>query len=706
MGGYNVPTTEEQLNLLPEEELNEIVLKIQQSKNGITEKPLEDMSEDELNDKIIQMQGGQQQETPEETEERLTREALDEESLLSKPEASLGFSLRARYALEPLRSNRIALLQRELGPENVRISPNTGNIFVRDKTGQLRPVNEEGISAADIAEIAGALPEAGGAIIGAMSGAGLGSVPMAAVGGAAGSALRQGLSASLGTPQVAEAEERAKEIALSATIDGLTAGFGKLLKPSIKKAAKSSAIKKAKDLLKKDFSKKLGVKQVVGDLPSGHAIKLAKSAKELELPRLTRAQMQGGPARRAELILAELPVAGKETRKMLQSQKDTALRKLDRIIGEKIIDRQTSIQSVNEGFINSSKEWVSNLKNQYKELYDKIDSSFENTFLDNDAVKNFRELIADQKVLDLEGNIPSSDFHALSGLAEESFESFSKMAKSIDTILKDGPVNIKVVNTLRKTIDSNIDKALSSRDKFLGKRLVEFRTRFSKMVEQSIDNKDVVSSFKKANEIFAERIRILDKLDRIGIDALSKKPTDSIKMMDNIFKSVERANEFKDLFGERAFRKAGEAQFLEVMTKLNSTKLSPARTISALKNKSTFEPLRRAIGDKKINDVIKLMELMTEFSKIPNPPQTALVEFALNPTKLVKFIRDEKIIARRLKQQIDPRKIINEAIRIGEKKGKRRALGLDLGVIGVSANRKTPDTPTKESAREKAFKRR
>ena len=162
-------------------------------------------------------------------------------------EASLGFVNRARFAIEPLQSNRIALLQQEYGQENV-MQDAQGNPFV-NINGTFQPANVEGFSAADVADFAGAIPEGVGSLIGGaagfVGGGGVGSIPAAiglgAAGGAVGSIARQGLSAALGTPQVATPIERVTETGLSGAFGAAGAGVGagiKTASPAVKSAIK------------------------------------------------------------------------------------------------------------------------------------------------------------------------------------------------------------------------------------------------------------------------------------------------------------------------------------------------------------------------------------------------------------------------------------------------------------------------------------
>lgn len=155
--------------------------------------------------------------------EKMTASGMTE--IDPKTEASLGFINRAKYSLEPIQSNRKALLEQQFGQDNIMEDKN-GELFVR-QNNKFVPVNKDGFSTADVADFAGAIPEMAGGLAGGAAGVaaglatsgGLGSVPMAIITGAAGagagSAIRQGLSAAVGTPQVASLGERALETGLS-----------------------------------------------------------------------------------------------------------------------------------------------------------------------------------------------------------------------------------------------------------------------------------------------------------------------------------------------------------------------------------------------------------------------------------------------------------------------------------------------------------
>lgn len=158
-------------------------------------------------------------------------------------EAELGPMLRGQYAIEPIESNRNALLVQEFGRDRVKKLPG-GDTIVLQSTGnkyEWRPVNKPGFSTADVADIAGSLPEMIGTAVGGLAGAptGVGAIATGAAGGAVGSAARQFLSSQLGTPQIAEPMERVSHAGLSAVFGGAVplAGMGiKAAAPTIGRA--------------------------------------------------------------------------------------------------------------------------------------------------------------------------------------------------------------------------------------------------------------------------------------------------------------------------------------------------------------------------------------------------------------------------------------------------------------------------------------
>jgi hypothetical protein len=125
----------------------------------------------------------------------------------------------------------------KVGPGNVRLTRDRQVELLDPATGQWRPADPEGFDVGDIADIAGALPEALGGAIGGIAGgatgffgAGVGAIPGAIAGGAAGSAagnvVRQAVGAMLPGQEVETPLQRVGEVALAGALGGVGEGVG------------------------------------------------------------------------------------------------------------------------------------------------------------------------------------------------------------------------------------------------------------------------------------------------------------------------------------------------------------------------------------------------------------------------------------------------------------------------------------------------
>jgi len=180
--------------------------------------PEESLELNEIMKSAGQVKEAKKLKTKEENEAE--QEAIDKKFLEThgdNNEATIGLWDRLRFHVEPIKSNRLKLMESKYGAQNIIKGPG-GSIWL-NQAGEVRPLNAPGMSMADIGDIAGALPEMLGAVaaglVGTVATGGAGGLPAAFAGGAAGSIIRQGFSASLGTPQVATPAERAVETGLS-----------------------------------------------------------------------------------------------------------------------------------------------------------------------------------------------------------------------------------------------------------------------------------------------------------------------------------------------------------------------------------------------------------------------------------------------------------------------------------------------------------
>jgi hypothetical protein len=314
-------------------------------------------------------------------------------------EANLGIINRARYSIEPLQSNRKALLVQEYGQENVQ-EDDKGNLWLK-QNNEIRPINREGLSMADVAEFAGALPELSGAAVGLIGGAvagapaaGVGAIPAAIAGGAAGGALgsaaRQALSAGLATPQVAGAGERASEVLLSGGIGGIAGGAGAAIKPAL--PAIKSGLSKAATVFKRGAEKVPGYQtaetlaetgsNVFGAIKKNFSLKPAPDSAELlniadtygiereVLPEAVEFG-KGSAVSRASRAIAEGPLGEKRLENFAKAQSQITSAIDDQISGltpKRLTSAQEAGQYLVDSINDASKTFFGNLDETYKSL--------------------------------------------------------------------------------------------------------------------------------------------------------------------------------------------------------------------------------------------------------------------------------------------------------------------------------------------------
>lgn len=282
---------------------------------------------------------------------------------MSNVEAELGIIDRARYALEPIDSNREALLKQQFGSENV-IRDNKGELRVLQE-GAYRPANAAGLGMTDVAEFAGALPEmipeaiggmmggTAGLAVGAPTGPGavatgaLGLAGGRAVGGALGSGLRQVLSAAVGTPQVATPSERAMEVGMSAVAAPIGGALADAAAPVIKSIPGIRSFfqpKQAAQEVAQEVAPQVGKELVSQAIPGADQFsrpmvqqeyeRLSKIATEQGLPPPTYAQAASGKAILAEQQLMDTPIVGTKIRNRVDKQLQAVKDNLENVVGK------------------------------------------------------------------------------------------------------------------------------------------------------------------------------------------------------------------------------------------------------------------------------------------------------------------------------------------------------------------------------------
>lgn len=530
-------------------------------------------------------------------------QGIDIEQELQKPEirqyeeATLGPMLRAQYSIEPLESNRLALLKRELGEENV-IEQN-GEIFV-NQDGKFYPVNAPGVSMADIADIAGATPEMVGAGAGAALGFGAGSVPGAIIGGAVGSAARQGLSALLGTPQEAGLKERALEAGISAATGGIGAGIGKGI-------AKASA-------------------KLIPDSQIDSAFK--KSARKINL-KLTKSQQLGKEVADLEKAAAEVPLFGRKFRKQLDAQIKEVKDNLTKQFGD---FTDVDFDRIGTGNIIKEKAKLinENIKKQAANLFDEVAQKGTDITVNAESLKrslanNLKEInILDEKgfakAYNVKSNLTRDQFNKVQQVATDLIDFINETASD-----NNGLIDASMVNTLRKNIDANIKEA--------GKMglddiaLVKLREGFLNVTEDMLGNKSqkLRGDFLKARSLWKKYLDDKQLLEK-EFKLIGKKELADEKVINDIFKSTKSIEQFRNLTDDKTLDDASIGYIKNILSeKLGKDKqVSATGALKAIRAKR--EILRKSLGPKQYNNLIDNLTVLEELGESINPSRTKILD--------------------------------------------------------------------------------
>jgi hypothetical protein len=553
-----------------------------------------------------------------------------EESVNSQREASLGPINRTRFAIEPLQSNRMALLAQEYGQENVQ-QDEEGNLYIKQRN-EWRPVNKEGFSFADVADFAGAIPEMAGGLVGtvagAVGGAGVASIPAAiglgAAGGAVGSAARQGLSAILGTPQVATGMERVAETGLSAGIGGAFGGIGqgvKMAMPTVKKGLgeageyvaktfKRGAKPRAETIVDvmsdikitpeivDDVIKEPGEEVLSREMVKDQMAKLEGIASRQNLPSPTYAQAAGGRAIQAEDKIINTPLIGGKIRKQVDSQLKAVKQNLEKNIG-RFIDEDSTAPEVGIATKEFSTRIVKATKKAAQELYQNIDEVGKDAMVGKTTLANkYRNFAGDLGLIDPLGKrtkyaadtgLTPTEFKKLQQTLFEGidalkrnpspkvrYEAASALTRTIkntaEELKQSNPNAYRILKQFGKDLDSTMEGILNREHPKLGEKLVEANRKWAKF---------------KDDEEFLEGF-LPD-----GVENIVKK---TMSNSDNVIR-------MKELVGENHVREIGKSYVKDILHGLS--KSGVARASSAMdavrKNK---QQIVEAIGKEAYDNVM------------------------------------------------------------------------------------------------------
>jgi len=412
-------------------------------------------------------------------------------------EASLGFVNRAKYSIEPIQSNRKALLEEQYGTDNVM--EKNGELYLK-QDDKFLPLNKDGVSFSDATDFLGATPEMVGSgvgiVAGAIGGGGVMSVPAAiglgAAGGAAGSMARQGFSGMLGTPQVATGQEIALETGLSGLFGGAGAGVGLAVKAGVQKA-KPGITNIIKNLSKGsgEIAETVGentAKTVSNTTGQGKAVlsgeivpsfsnqtaeeitanvadqsgrtavqneteNLARIAAQENIPGATIAQATQGKALIAEAKILDTPLIGGKVRKIYDSQLEAIKTNIEKITG-KFIDVDSGAYEVGLAAREQAETIVASTKQASQELYEQVAEEGAEAMIGKTTFFNkFRDQAG--KLGLINPDLSKAEWAADTGLSEETFKKLqNSLFSAINALNKNpsGKIRFEAANAIVKSI--------------------------------------------------------------------------------------------------------------------------------------------------------------------------------------------------------------------------------------------------------------
>lgn len=539
-------------------------------------------------------------------------------------EASLGIIDRARYSLSPFESNREQQLLNNYGKENVA-KDEKGNLYLK-QNGKFLPVNKEGASTADFAEFAASIPEVAGGLVGAVTGMGAGSIPLAVAGGAAGSGIRQGLDAIINPDaQVATMGERAIETGLSGATNAIIPVVGKGVKavyPELKTLAskglksigglfKSSPVENIAEQEAKNLTE-TGIDSAAKDstasvLPykreavAGESKYLDEIAKRQNLPESTFAQKSGGDALQAEGRLQDTPLFGKDIAKYVDNQTESVKKNLEKEVGEFLRyenDNYTTGLAIKD-MATKSKESVKQIS---QALYDKVAKEGENAMIGKKTFYNkFRDKAGELGLINPDGS--RAVYDTASDLTRDEFNTVQNVLfDGIDAIRKNPSDKIRFtgVNAQVKKISSIAEK-LSSSDPNAARILKGFKKELEDTAEDVL-NREVPrlgGVFKQARQSWK---RFKD--DEEFLDGfIPKNGGDEEKLVAKAMSGTANIEKLKTIIGNDAVKEIGSNHVKSILKNLGESGVASASTArkAIIKQAAT---IKAALGDKAYENIV------------------------------------------------------------------------------------------------------
>lgn len=600
---------------------------------------------------LIAMKSGKYDDVSTETLLQLKGSSAPEQKF-SIDEAELGSLNRARYSLEPIQSNREALLKQEFGAENI-ISKD-GELYVKQQ-GAFRPVNAPGLGLTDVAEIGGALPEivpeaiggliggGAGVAVGAPTGPGAiatGAVGLAggrALGGALGSGFRQALSAAAGTPQVATLPERAAEVGMSAITAPIGGALADVAGPAIKRLPGIRSffepeqvaqevvpqVARATSEAGQDVTQGV-VEQVIpgSDQFSRPMIqqefeRLSKIAQEQGLPAPTYAQAASGKAILAEQQLMDTPLIGSKIRKRVDQQLKAVKDNLEKEAGA-FLDADSTAFDVGLNTRKMGDTVVQKTRQAATDLYDQIDQLGANASIGKKQFFNkFRDYAGELGLI--KPDLSRAEYDASVGLTRETFNQLQNaLFDGLTAIGKTKSPTIKFdsINAIRQTVRDTATE-LGATNRNASRLLKKFSQELNETAQRSLDRESprLGGVFKEANKTYAKYLEYEDFISKTLPEGKNE-ATFGKRLLSNPNDIVK----LKEIIGEERVKEIGASHVRDILAdKLKGAGV--ARANAAINElKKIRQPLIESIGEKSYKNLIDNLDYLNRTNQplIPN----------------------------------------------------------------------------------------
>jgi len=543
-------------------------------------------------------------------------------------EASLGFVNRAQYAIEPIQSNRKAFLEKQYGHDNI-MEDKKGDLFVREN-GRFLPVNKEGFSVADVADFAGATPEIAGGVVGTVAGAigggGVASVPAAiglgAAGGALGSVIRQGASAALGTPQVANIGERALETGMSGVFGGVgsAAGLGiKAVLPKAKQGIKNiikslpnkgdvietsaKTVGKADlrlvgevtpEYVEKSADNIMGevVDQSGRDVVQEETKKLKEIALRQGLPEPTYAQAAQGKALIAETKLMDTPLIGGKARKQVDSALKLIKGNLEKITGE-FLNSDSTVFEVGHAAREMMETGLASFKKIASELYDHVEEYGSGAMIGKRTFFNkFRDYAGNMGIIN--PDLTPAKYSADTGLTREAFDHIQSAVFDGMNAINNNPsgrIQFAAINALRKTLKGTV-KELEKKNPTAAMHLKKFARTLDDTIQNALNREHpkLGEVFKEADKNYAQYKRLQSFARKIFKDGVGDEK--NVKIIMGHTGNVEG---LKEIIGADNVRSIGKSFVRDILKGLSKSGIGKA-DVALTAIKENAPQIKSALG--------------------------------------------------------------------------------------------------------------